>query len=193
MNNKILDPHPKYAYNYGVSDPHTGDHKQQSEARDGDIVKGQYSLVEPDGSLRTVDYTADPINGFNAVVTKSHPGVHPAPVVKALPVVAKALPVVAKPYPVVAKAYPVVSKPVVGKEKYSNPGRLILSLRTSWCTIMDTIMVTITATTITLTTTAITLPAPSTLLPTTHTCTNIKTFTTTTTEQVPFRFRNFCT
>lgn len=28
---------------------------------------GQYSLVEPDGSIRTVDYTADPINGFNAV------------------------------------------------------------------------------------------------------------------------------
>lgn len=28
---------------------------------------GQYSLVEPDGSIRTVDYTADSINGFNAV------------------------------------------------------------------------------------------------------------------------------
>lgn len=28
---------------------------------------GQYSLVEPDGSIRTVDYTADPVNGFNAV------------------------------------------------------------------------------------------------------------------------------
>lgn len=28
---------------------------------------GQYSLVEPDGSIRTVDYTADPIHGFNAV------------------------------------------------------------------------------------------------------------------------------
>ena len=24
---------------------------------------GQYSLVEPDGSVRTVDYTADPVNG----------------------------------------------------------------------------------------------------------------------------------
>lgn len=37
---------------------------------------GQYSLVEPDGSIRTVDYTADPIHGFNAVVTKSGPTVH---------------------------------------------------------------------------------------------------------------------
>jgi hypothetical protein len=52
-------------------------------------VKGQYSLVEPDGSIRTVDYTADPVNGFNAVVSKSGPGVHAAPVVKpiAVPVV----------------------------------------------------------------------------------------------------------
>lgn len=42
---------------------------------------GQYSLVEPDGSIRTVDYTADPIHGFNAVVTKSGPTVHAQSVV----------------------------------------------------------------------------------------------------------------
>ena len=77
--NVLQDPHPKYAYNYGVNDPSTGDVKEQSEARDGDVVKGQYSLVEPDGSVRTVQYTADPVNGFNAVVSKS-PGVHPQPV-----------------------------------------------------------------------------------------------------------------
>lgn len=41
---------------------------------------GSYSLVEPDGSLRTVIYTADPVNGFNAVVEKT-PLVH-----KAIPV-----------------------------------------------------------------------------------------------------------
>lgn len=51
------------------------------------ITAGQYSLVEPDGSVRTVDYTADPINGFNAVVSKSAPNVHavPAPIVHAAP------------------------------------------------------------------------------------------------------------
>lgn len=59
-----------------MADHVTGDVKQQSEARDGDVVKGQYSLVEPDGSVRTVDYTADPINGFNAIVSKSAPTVH---------------------------------------------------------------------------------------------------------------------
>lgn len=45
---------PKYAYKYGVSDHHTGDIKSQHETRDGDVVKGSYSLVEPDGSVRTV-------------------------------------------------------------------------------------------------------------------------------------------
>lgn len=36
-------------------------------------------MVEADGSLRTVIYTADPINGFNAVVEKT-PLVHKAAV-----------------------------------------------------------------------------------------------------------------
>ncbi|XP_055700739.1 cuticle protein 19 [Phlebotomus papatasi] len=99
--------HPKYAFNYGVADHVTGDVKSQHETRDGDVVKGQYSLVEPDGSVRTVDYTADPVNGFNAVVSKSAPAVHPHPV----PVVHKAVhhaPVYASPAPVVVKHTAVV-------------------------------------------------------------------------------------
>ncbi|XP_011195660.1 adult-specific cuticular protein ACP-20 [Zeugodacus cucurbitae] len=67
---------PKYAFKYGVNDFHTGDVKSQHESRDGDSVKGQYSLVEPDGSIRTVDYTADKHNGFNAVVHKTSPVHH---------------------------------------------------------------------------------------------------------------------
>ncbi|CAH1368536.1 unnamed protein product [Tenebrio molitor] len=62
---------PKYEFKYGVEDAHTGDKKTQYEVRDGDVVKGQYSLVEPDGSVRTVEYTADPHHGFSAVVHKS--------------------------------------------------------------------------------------------------------------------------
>ncbi len=81
------DAHPHYNFNYAVNDPHTGDSKTQEETRDGDVVKGSYSLVEADGSRRIVEYTADPINGFNAVVHKE-------------PLVAKA--VVAK---VIAPAY----------------------------------------------------------------------------------------
>ncbi|XP_025602572.1 larval cuticle protein A3A-like [Athalia rosae] len=91
------DPHPQYSYAYDVQDSITGDNKQQHETRDGDVVQGSYSLVEADGSRRTVDYTADPVNGFNAVVHKEPAGVA-IKTVAAAPVVAKyaAAPVVAK-------------------------------------------------------------------------------------------------
>ncbi|CAB3243175.1 unnamed protein product [Arctia plantaginis] len=95
---------PKYAFNYGVADPSTGDIKSQHESRDGDVVKGQYSLVEPDGSVRTVDYTADAIHGFNAVVSKSNPSFHgPSirPVAPTVPVQVKPrVQYVPKPVPV---------------------------------------------------------------------------------------------
>lgn len=84
----ILQAYPKYAFKYGVQDHHTGDHKSQHEERDGDVVKGEYSLVEPDGTIRNVKYTADHHNGFNAVVTKSGHAVHPQVVHKVVPVAA---------------------------------------------------------------------------------------------------------
>nr|XP_022912694.1 cuticle protein 18.6-like [Onthophagus taurus] len=59
-----------YDFEYGVNDPHTGDIKSQHESRRGDVVQGSYSVVDPDGTKRTVDYTADDHNGFNAVVRK---------------------------------------------------------------------------------------------------------------------------
>ncbi|XP_018561036.1 cuticle protein 7-like isoform X2 [Anoplophora glabripennis] len=71
--------HPKYSYNYGVADGVTGDRKSQQEVRDGGVVKGSYSVAEPDGSVRVVDYAADDVNGFNAVVKRIGPSVHAAP------------------------------------------------------------------------------------------------------------------
>ncbi|TKX27859.1 cuticular protein RR-2 [Spodoptera litura] len=74
--------HPKYEYNYSVADSHTGDNKSQQESRDGDVVKGSYSFHEADGSVRTVEYSADDHSGFNAVVHNSAPTaapVHVAP------------------------------------------------------------------------------------------------------------------
>ncbi|XP_071578032.1 uncharacterized protein [Temnothorax nylanderi] len=65
--------YPKYSFNYGVIDGYTGDSKSAWEERDGDTVKGEYSVVEADGTIRTVSYTADDRNGFNAVVTRSEP------------------------------------------------------------------------------------------------------------------------
>uniref|UniRef100_A0A4Y0BNZ3 Uncharacterized protein n=1 Tax=Anopheles funestus TaxID=62324 RepID=A0A4Y0BNZ3_ANOFN len=60
--------YPKYKFEYGVKDYHTGDHKSQWEVRDGDVVKGEYTLDEPDGSTRIVKYHADSKNGFEAIV-----------------------------------------------------------------------------------------------------------------------------
>ncbi|XP_046392100.1 cuticle protein 19-like [Ischnura elegans] len=70
--------YPKYAFDYGVQSPHTGDVKNQWESRDGDVVKGAYSFHEADGTIRTVEYTADDHNGFNAVVHRSGHAAHPA-------------------------------------------------------------------------------------------------------------------
>ncbi|CAH1636039.1 unnamed protein product [Spodoptera littoralis] len=95
------DAHPQYSFAYDVQDGLTGDSKSQHESRDGDVVQGSYSVVDPDGTKRTVDYTADPHNGFNAVVRKEALG-HVAKVVA--PVVAKvAAPVAYHAAPVVAK------------------------------------------------------------------------------------------
>ncbi|KPJ09768.1 Cuticle protein [Papilio machaon] len=71
--------HPRYDFSYSVADGHTGDNKSQQESRDGDAVHGQYSLLEADGSVRTVQYSADDHSGFNAVVTNSAPAHHAAP------------------------------------------------------------------------------------------------------------------
>lgn len=80
----LLQSPPHYEFKYGVSDAHTGDNKQQSEARVGDTVTGQYSLAEPDGTIRVVKYTADPHNGFNAVVSRVGHAAHPQIVTKAV-------------------------------------------------------------------------------------------------------------
>ncbi|XP_011195408.1 larval cuticle protein A2B [Zeugodacus cucurbitae] len=74
------DAHPRYQFSYGVDDKVTGDSKSQYEERDGDVVHGHYSLIDADGFKRTVHYTSDPHNGFNAVVNRE-------PLVKVSPVV----------------------------------------------------------------------------------------------------------
>jgi len=84
---KAYAPEPAYApapysFEYSVNDPTTYDVHSQSEYSDGNgYVKGTYSLVEPDGSTRTVEYTADDHSGFNAVVKKE--GGYSAPSYKA--------------------------------------------------------------------------------------------------------------
>ncbi|CAG4965905.1 unnamed protein product [Parnassius apollo] len=100
------DAHPQYSFSYDVQDGLTGDSKSQHESRDGDVVQGSYSVVEPDGTKRTVDYTADPHNGFNAVVHKEPATVKVAAVAKvAAPIAYHAAPVAYHAAPVVHAAY----------------------------------------------------------------------------------------
>lgn len=79
---EFADAYPQYQFAYNVQDAITGDSKVQEESREGNVVKGSYSLIEPDGSRRTVNYFADPVNGFNAIVQRDVPTV---PVVRAVP------------------------------------------------------------------------------------------------------------
>ena len=141
------DPHPQYTYSYDVSDSLTGDFKAQTESRDGDVVHGSYSLLEADGTKRIVDYTADSLNGFNAVVRKEPAAIAvkaavaaplavaapvaklaPAPVVAAAPTHARlvyAPPAAPAPLayatPVVKYAAPAAYPATYAKLAYSSP------------------------------------------------------------------------
>lgn len=53
-------------------------------------MKGSYSFHEADGSIRTVEYTADDHNGFNAVVHNTAPTAAPVVYKAAVPVAYKA-------------------------------------------------------------------------------------------------------
>ncbi|XP_067013258.2 larval cuticle protein A2B [Anabrus simplex] len=107
------DANPQYSYGYNVQDAITGDTKGQHETRNGDVVQGSYSVVDPDGTRRTVEYTADPVNGFNAVVHRE-----PVAIVHKAPVIAKVAAPIAvaryapAPAPIFAAA-PAVTKTVI--------------------------------------------------------------------------------
>lgn len=100
------DPNPQYSFSYDIQDGLTGDSKSQQESRDGDVVKGQYSLTEADGSRRTVDYTADPVNGFNAVVSRQPLALK---TIAAQPTVLNAAPLAYAAAPAIAYAKPVLN------------------------------------------------------------------------------------
>ncbi|ODN04477.1 Cuticle protein 8 [Orchesella cincta] len=70
--------YPAYKYSYGVADKLTGDQKSASEVRDGGVTKGSYSLVQPDGVIRTVNYISTPHGGFQAQVINKGVAGHPA-------------------------------------------------------------------------------------------------------------------
>lgn len=104
-----------YNFEYQVSDPTTGDQKHQEESREGDAVRGSYSLLEADGTRRIVEYTADDVNGFQAVVHKEPAG---NPVAVPSPTVAKVIKPVVSPVHAVAPIHtvaPITSTPLVSR------------------------------------------------------------------------------
>ncbi|EAT38292.1 AAEL009801-PA [Aedes aegypti] len=112
------DPNPQYSYSYGISDAVTGDQKEQHESRNGDAVQGSYSLVDADGFKRTVEYTADPIHGFNAVVHREPLAVKTvAPVAK---VVAAPVAYAAPVAKTISYAAPAVTKTLVSQPAYAS-------------------------------------------------------------------------
>lgn len=73
---------------------------------------GAYSLVEPDGSVRVVEYRADDKSGFNAVVKRIGPNLHPV-----------AAPIYKAPLPVIGykTEIPISIAPLAGIEKLEAP------------------------------------------------------------------------
>ncbi|CAH1980034.1 unnamed protein product [Acanthoscelides obtectus] len=65
------DKNVYYKFEYEVNDQKTHDVKHHKEERKGDVVEGEYSLLEEDGNVRTVKYYADWKNGFHANVHNS--------------------------------------------------------------------------------------------------------------------------
>lgn len=113
------DPHPQYNFAYDIQDGLTGDFKNQHETRDGDVVKGQYSLLEADGTRRVVDYTADPVHGFNAVVSREG-AVKAAPAATIVKTVAAA-PIAYASAPVTYAHQPALLKTISAPLAYSQP------------------------------------------------------------------------
>ncbi|XP_074033103.1 larval cuticle protein A2B-like [Leptinotarsa decemlineata] len=117
ISDATFDPNPSYSYAYDVQDALTGDSKTQVESRANNIVRGQYTVADPDGTRRVVDYYADPIHGFNAVVRKLPLAVAAAPVVAraVAPAVTPVARAVAAPFvaPVAAPVARAVAAPVL--------------------------------------------------------------------------------
>lgn len=71
---------PRYAFEYSVHDEENKDIHSHKESRDGDKTEGEYSLVEPDGAVRTVKYHVDGNSGFIAEVIRSGQIIQAVPV-----------------------------------------------------------------------------------------------------------------
>lgn len=53
-----------------MKDDENTNYQNRKESREGNVIKGSYSVVDSDGFIRTVTYTADPKEGFKAEVVR---------------------------------------------------------------------------------------------------------------------------
>lgn len=57
----LLQPNPQYQFSFDVKDDEYTNYHNRKEQREGDKISGSYSVVDSDGYIRTVTYTADPL------------------------------------------------------------------------------------------------------------------------------------
>ena len=61
-------PQVTYCFKYFIEEPNFGVFTHHNEEREGDLVRGSYSLLQPDGRLRIVNYQVDTASGFRPFV-----------------------------------------------------------------------------------------------------------------------------
>ena len=99
---------PKYAFTYQVADEDTQTYIKQTESRENDLVTGEYSYVDPLGSLITVKYTAGE-DGYQETRT-----------VEPNFVAIRNAPIIPTPEPVRPKPVPARPKPAPAPKPESN-------------------------------------------------------------------------
>lgn len=64
------DTNSSYQFGFDVKDDDNTNYQNRKEQRAGGKISGSYSVVDSDGYIRTVTYTADPKEGFKAEVVR---------------------------------------------------------------------------------------------------------------------------
>ncbi|CAB3370955.1 Hypothetical predicted protein [Cloeon dipterum] len=73
------EPGMPFDFNYAVKDDFYGTDFAHNAVSDGDVVRGEYRVLLPDGRTQIVRYTADWKNGYNAEVTYEGTASYPQP------------------------------------------------------------------------------------------------------------------
>jgi hypothetical protein len=56
-----MSPPQPYQFQFDVNDDENTNYQNRKEQREGNKISGSYSVVDSDGFIRTVTYTADPV------------------------------------------------------------------------------------------------------------------------------------